>query len=136
MRVVALFLFLFPVACTVYQSDGRQIIEKNKLQAVGAYGFDPVSKTQYSCFMSADLPEVLQMPNTVIETEYEKDGFSTLETVAEIEPQLIVYKYDHERDHHHYCNLRMMEPSKVSQKSAIRLSVNLLTDQVARLGFY
>jgi hypothetical protein len=130
-RIVALFIFLLPSACTLYQSDGRQAIEKNKANIVGAYGFDTVSKTHYECYLSAEAPSILHAQNEVLDTEFEKDGFSSLETHGP-DRRIIVYKFEEARTHHHYCILKVLEPAAESKASAIRLAVNLLVDQMLR----
>lgn len=135
MRIVAIFLISILSGCTLYQSDGRQAIEKNKADIVGAFGFDAVSKAHYSCFMSADLPQILQAPNHVIETEYEKQGFSSFGTFVDGSAQVVVYKLELDNERHHHCNLRLSESSLDSQNSAIRLAVVLLTEQISQHNF-
>ena len=136
MRIVALLFLVSVAACTVYQSDGRQAIEKNKANIVGTFGFDIKTQTHYSCFISADTPSVLQTPNEVIENEFEKDGFSSQLHMSDEGPQLVIYKYDADRSQHHYCTLKTLDNTSAAQTDAIRLAVDLLIQQISKFTTY
>jgi len=134
MRVVAFSsFFIFIFGCTVYQSDGRQAIEKNKANIVGTFGFDPYHKVDYRCEMGGDAPDALHSPTEVIESEFEASGYSSFLIKKYPHKEILVYRYDPNSHYHHICRLHLMSDSDADQKGAIRLAVNLLQDQSAGL---
>lgn len=138
MRFVFAFCFLPSLlSCTLYQSEGRVALEKDKNGIITASGLNLSSSIEYICYKSALAPFELNGPLHVIETSFESQGFSSY--LVNEDPgskYVLVYealREETEADQHRFCRAKFLQPSSKSLiEEAIDLVVFQLLDPEAR----
>jgi hypothetical protein len=94
--IVVLFLVtsIGLVGCTVYQSDGREAIEKNKAQIVtlSRTDGDPEDSFHIVCSYGRSTTDDIRPPAEVVETEFESRGFSTFLRQSAKAWSVVVYR--------------------------------------------
>lgn len=139
MRFV-LFLFAFPflLSCTLYTSEGREALEKNKNGIITISGLNPNNTVEYTCYKSALAPYELNGPLHVLETSYESQGFSSYFVQEEGSlPYVLVYEdlgdEESQLDQYRFCRAKLLQSSsKASIDEAIDLVVFQLLDPESR----
>lgn len=133
--LVLLFLSLQIASCTLYQSEGRELLEKNK-NGIVSFEFNAQKTIRYSCHRSAVPPEELSGPVEVLETNYEEQGFSSYLQRKNLETYILVYeslKIDKLHTEHNFCRLQLLsDPKPELVYEAIDIGVFQLLDPSTR----
>lgn len=90
-KVGALLFFL--AACSLYESSGRQAIEKNEGGIVTS-GLILEPQGYYVCSRAYILPDFLKEPLEVLATPYEKRNYSVLLKTNSAPDWLVIYKHN------------------------------------------
>lgn len=129
-----LFLFFSPffctllVSCSLYESGGREAIEKNQSGIVGGFNTFNKKLTHYSaCNSTYEEPEFLKAPLEVIETSYENEDISVFYSGISSPRWLAVYRYDSILQLHSHCKIYSLSglslnPTKIKQAIDIGVS--------------
>lgn len=111
-------LLIFLTSCSLYESSGREAIEKNQNNimppAVFANGLDKKFDHYYTCVSARDLPVFLREPLEVIETRHEIENISVMLNTGSPPDWVAVYRYNEDLMEHESCKIYFIysPPSK------------------------
>lgn len=86
------FFSLFLCACSLYESSGRQAIEKDDGGIVTS-GLSLKPSGYYACSRTYTLPSFLKEPLEVLETPFEKKNYSVLFNTTSTPNWLVIYRH-------------------------------------------
>ncbi len=130
-KTIALILVPLLTGCTLYQSEGREALEKNKGGIINTSGFDIQRNMAYECATSAQVPLEMNGPTVVLETPYETQGFSSYLVQEPNVEKILVYRYSKESSLHSFCRIEPVSAlnEKLNYKTsleAVEFGVTLL----------
>ena len=116
-----ILLFLL-TSCTLYESGGRQAIEKNENNIVGSYsaGLSTNHQHYYVCSRTKELPDFLLEALEVMETPYEKHNFSVLLNSRVTPKWIAIYHHNSELNAHEQCKVYFLKNKSLNKKRILR----------------
>lgn len=125
------FSLVFLSSCSIYESNGREIIEKNQ-GGIVASGFSFKTNVYYVCSRSYVTPEFLKAPLEVIETEYEKKNISVLYNEHSQPHSVVVYHHNVLGELYDSCKMFFLK--RVSTESQILDAAQLGIEQLKKFS--
>jgi hypothetical protein len=137
LRILVLnsILLFFLTSCTLYESGGRQAIEKNENNLVGSYAAGLSAKHQhyYVCSHTKELPDFLLEALEVIETPHETRNFSILLNARTTPKWIAVYRHNLELNTHEQCKIYFLNNQPINKKR-ILIAANIGVQKISELS--
>ncbi len=126
-------LLVFLASCSLYESGGRQAIEKNENAIVVRHsaGLSPNQQHYYVCSRTKELPGFLREALEVIETPFESRGFSVLLNARANQKWIAVYQHNVELNTHDQCKIYFLRSQHLNKKrvlNAAKIGVDKITE--------
>lgn len=115
-------LLFFLSSCSLYESGGRQAIEKNEGNLVGSYvaGLSANQQHYYVCSRTKKLPDFLSEALEVIETPLETQNISVLLNSRSAPNWVAIYRQNLEFNHYDQCKIYFLKTKKLSAKRILQ----------------
>jgi hypothetical protein len=121
--LVSLFFGLSLSGCTLYQSSGREAIEKDSGQIVTSSGFSPNFKSYYNCMSSDKMPDFLKQDLEILNTKNEPEFVTVLASEKNSPSWIYVYTYKEMSGFHYSCQVYKMDHVELTTEDLVNVGV-------------